>query len=125
MNSYIFLENIHLFAYHGIGKQEQQVGNEFIVNIKMTVNISRSGATDDIKDTVSYAEVFEVIKSEMNIPSKLLEHACVRIIRQLFLNFRPIEAIDLKLVKRNPPMGGDLDGAGIQIQCDRSEFQMT
>lgn len=125
MNSYIFLENIHLFAYHGIGKQEQQVGNEFIVNIKMTVNISRSGATDDIKDTVSYAEVFEVIKSEMNIPSKLLEHVCIRIIRQLFLNFRPIEAIDLKLVKRNPPMGGDLDGAGIQIQCDRSEFQMT
>ena len=122
MNSYIFLENAHFFAYHGIGKQERQVGNEFIVNLKMTVNISRSGTTDDIKDTVSYAEVFEVIKSEMNIPSKLLEHVCIRIIKQLFLNFKQIEAVDLKLVKRNPPMGGDLDGAGVQIQCNRSEI---
>ena len=121
MNSYIFLENARFFAYHGVGKQEQQVGNEFIINVKMTVDISRAGTTDDVKDTVSYAEVYEAIKSEMNIPSKLLEHVCIRIIRQLFLSFKQIEAIDLKLIKRNPPMGGDLDGAGIQIQCSRSE----
>ena len=70
-------------------------------------------------NTVSYADVHEAIKEEMAIPSKLLEHVCGRIVKRLFHDFPAVESIDLKLSKRNPPMGADLDAAGVEVHCDR------
>ena len=75
--------------------------------------------TDDVANTVSYADVHEAGKEEMAIPSKLLEHVCGRIVKRLFHDFPAVESIDLKLSKRNPPMGADLDAAGVEVHCDR------
>lgn len=112
MNSYIFLDNVRFFAYHGVGQQEREVGNEFVINLKLKVDIARAAGTDDVTHTVSYADVYENVKAEMEIPSKLLEHVCGRIVKRLFRTFPTVKAIELKLAKRNPPMGADLDAAG-------------
>ena len=101
MNSYIFLDNVRFFAYHGVGQQEREVGNEYVTH------------------TVSYADVYENVKAEMEIPSKLLEHVCGRIVKRLFRTFPTVKAIELKLAKRNPPMEADLDAAGVEVQCER------
>ena len=77
--------------------------------------------TDDVTDTVSYAEVYEAVKKEMEIPSKLLEHVGGRIVKRLFGDFPPIEDIELKLSKRNPPMGADIEAAGIEIHTSRQQ----
>ncbi|WP_294616866.1 dihydroneopterin aldolase [uncultured Bacteroides sp.] len=119
MTSYIFLDRIHFFAYHGVGTQETIAGNDFIIDLRLKTDIARAAETDDVTDTVSYADVYEAVKEEMAIPSKLLEHVCGRIIRRLFHDFPAIESIDLKLSKRNPPMGADLDAAGVEVHCDR------
>ncbi|WP_291530818.1 dihydroneopterin aldolase [Bacteroides sp. UBA939] len=115
MNSYIFLDNVRFFAYHGVYEQEQRDGNEFVINLRLKVDISRAAETDDVAHTVNYAEVYEVVKDEMNIPSKLLEHVCGRIVKRLLRTFPAIKGIELKLAKRNPPMGADLDAAGVEV----------
>ena len=120
MDSYIFLENSRFFAHHGVAEQELQVGNEFIVNLRLKVDISSALETDNVENTVSYAEVYEVVKAEMEIPSKLLEHVCGRIVRQLFQAFPTVEMIELKLAKRNPPMGADIETAGVELCCNRN-----
>ena len=120
MNSYIFLDNVRFFAYHGVGQQEREVGNEFVINLKLKVDIARAAETDDVTHTVSYADVYENVKAEMEIPSKLLEHVYGRIIKRLFRTFPTVKAIELKLAKRNPPMGADLDAAGVEVQCERA-----
>lgn len=119
MTSYIFLDQIHFFAHHGVGEQETLVGNEFTVSLRLKVNIEHAMQTDDVADTVSYADVYEAVKAEMIIPSKLLEHVCGRIVSRLFREFPQIENIELKLSKRNPPMGADIEAAGVEIHCDR------
>lgn len=55
----------------------------------------------------------------MDIPSKLLEHVGKRIVKKLFKQFATIEDIDLFLSKRNPPMGADIESAGIELHCSR------
>lgn len=110
---------MRFFAHHGVGGQETTVGNEFTVSLRLTVNIERAMQTDDVMDTVSYAEVYEAVKAEMEIPSKLLEHVGGRIVKRLFRDFPPIEGIELKLSKRNPPMGADIEAAGIEICIPR------
>ena len=55
----------------------------------------------------------------MDVPSKLLEHVAGRIIRRLLDDFPAIEHIDLKLSKRNPPMGADIETAGVEVHEGR------
>ena len=119
MTSYIILDRIRFFAHHGVGEQETLVGNEFTVSLRLKVDISRAAKTDDVADTVSYAEVYEVVKAEMEVPSKLLEHVCGRIVSQLFRHFPQIENIELKLSKRNPPMGADIEAAGVEMCIEK------
>ena len=119
MNSYIFLDNVRFFAYHGVGEQEREVGNEFIISLRLKVDITLAAETDNVTHTVSYADVYENVKAEMEIPSALLEHVCGRIVKRLFRTFPAIEGIELKLSKRNPPMGADVDAAGVEVHCER------
>lgn len=118
-SSYITLNSLRIHAYHGVGTQETIVGNEFIINARLKVDISKPGKSDTVEDTVSYADVFNIIKSEMQTPSKLLEHVAYRIVKQLFKEFEAIEEINLSLNKNNPPMGADIDSAGVTITCKR------
>ena len=119
--SYIFLNEIRYFAYHGVALQENLVGNEYSIHLKLKVNITQAAETDDVADTVNYAEVYEAVKTEMDIPSKLLEHVCRRITQSLFTKFTSIEEIEIKLSKRNPPMGADIEAAGIELHCSRND----
>lgn len=117
--SYIHLENILFFAHHGVTTQETIVGNEFYINLRLKVDFAHAITTDAVEDTVSYADVYTLLKEEMGIPSKLLEHVCGRIAKRLFRDFPAIEEVEIKLSKRNPPMGADIDAAGVEMFCTR------
>lgn len=116
--SYIFLKDLRCYAYHGVAPQENLIGNEYLIQLKLKVDISKAVLTDEVTDTVNYAEVYEAVKAEMNIPSKLLEHVAGRIAQSLFDRFPVIEEVELRLSKRNPPMGADLDAAGVELICN-------
>jgi len=116
---YIFLDRMEFYAYHGVGLQETVVGNTFFIDLKIKVDFSNASETDNVEDTVSYADVQTAVKQEMEIPSKLLEHVCQRIVNRLFHEFETIEVIEIKLVKRNPPMNGQTESAGVIMSCTR------
>ena len=118
-NSYILLKDICCFAYHGVAPQENIIGNEYLINLRLKVDISQAIQTDNVSDTVSYADIHEAVKAEMSVSSKLLEHVCGRIVKRLFRDFRKIREIEIKLAKRNPPMGADIDSAGVEMHCTR------
>lgn len=118
-SSYILLKEIRCYAYHGVAPQENLIGNEYIIDLKLKVDISKAAQTDEVADTVNYAEVHQVIMAEMAVPSKLLEHVGGRIIEKLFQQFPALEEIELHLSKRNPPMGADVESAGIELHCSR------
>lgn len=117
----IFLHDIHIHAFHGVAPQERKVGNDFRINVKLYCNLNEACATDDLRKTISYADVYDVIKEEMTEPSLLLENAAERIVRHLFLTFKEVSSIELSLAKRNPPMNADIEEAGIEITCSKDE----
>ena len=71
--------------------------------------------TDEVTDTLSYAEVFSLVEQEMKVSSKLLEHVAGRIVKVISEHFPQTTSIDLTLTKLNPPMGADILGAGVEI----------
>ena len=118
-HGYILLKDLRFQARHGVGAQETLVGNEFTVNLRLRTDLTKAVRTDDVADTLSYADVFEAVRDEMSRPSQLLEHVAGRIARRLFQDFPALDAIELKLMKRNPPMGADIDSAGVELALDR------
>lgn len=117
--NYIYINDLRIYAYHGVMEQERKVGDYFVINIRIKTDFSQAIHSDNLDGTISYADILSVIKEEMSQPSNLLEHVAGRIAEHLFRSFSPIEAIELKLTKQTPPMGADCNGAGVEIHATR------
>jgi len=74
-------------AYHGVFPQEKKTGNEFRVNLKLQVDVSKACLSDSLEDTVNYAAVYDIVKHEMAISSALIEHVAYRIVEQIKNHF--------------------------------------
>ena len=116
---HIELENIHLYAFHGALPQENKVGGWYTLNLRAKIDNHESIASDNLEATVNYADIYEVVRSEMQIPSKLLEHVCGRILERLFEKFSIIGEIEISLTKDTPPMGGDRLSSSVRIKAER------
>lgn len=115
MSSKIYLRNVRFHAFHGVLPQEGIVGNDYLVNLVLDYDFSSAMQTDELQGTLNYAEVYQKVREEMAVSSKLLEHVAGRIAHRLFSDFPEIQKLQLSITKVNPPMGGDSDGAGVEV----------
>ena len=118
-NYRIELRDIHLFAHHGVMEQERRIGAEFTVDIVLTMSDWSCAESDSINGTVSYADVYEIIKDEMKKPSNLLENVCSRIMEAIINRFDKVAEVEVTLYKDTPPMGGDRLRAGVTMKGRR------
>ena len=102
----ITIKDLRFFARHGVLSSEQEIGNDFLVTLTLFFPASKAIETDEVNNTVNYAEVYEVLKREMDIPSKLLEHVTGRILKALGEAFPIITAAECTLTKLVPPIPG-------------------
>ena len=116
---YIRLEGLKIYAYHGVLPQENLVGAYYYIDLKLKTDFTHAAETDELEGTVSYADIFAVVKEEMAITSKLLEHVCQRIASRIFKDFPTIVAIDIRLSKENPPMGAYAKSVGVEAHYVR------
>lgn len=111
----IELKDIKFYAHHGVMEQERIVGNQFVIDALLTVPLVDAMESDNLEDTINYAQIYEVIKSEMGIPSNLLEHVAGRILTALKRTFPQLTAIELKVSKLNPPIEGEIQSASVIV----------
>lgn len=113
--TYIELKDLRFYAYHGVLPQERRVGGWFTVDLRVGYDWSRAAETDQVTDTLNYADLLALVGREMAVPSQLLEHVAGRIASSLQTNYPDITSIDIRLMKDNPPMGADSQGAGVEL----------
>lgn len=116
MKSKIILEDIKIYAYHGILPEEAIIGNHYIVNLEVHSDLEIASQSDDLNDTINYAEINEIIHQEMEIRSQLLEHVIGRIINKIESQFPQITCIKIKLTKTIPPMRGEMKGVSLEFE---------
>ena len=118
-HSTIFVNDIQLHAYHGVMPQEQLTGNVYLVSVSAQYPIDKAIITDDVQHTLNYAMVYDIVKEEMGISSKLVEHVAGRIAQHLMKQFADISAVQVRITKLNPPMGAQCAGAGVEVEMTR------
>ena len=100
---------MEFWAYHGCFDEERIVGTKYIISITLDVNIDKATRTDQLEDTVNYQEVYDIVKTEMAIPSNLIEHVCGRIKNNIRKHLPHIQNTNISLSKYNPPLGGQIE----------------
>ena len=117
----IQLHNLEFYAYHGLLPQERVVGGHYRVDVELSLTPPLRALTEDvIDDTVNYAEVYALIRQQMEQPVNLLEHLAHRITQGLYAQFPQIQAVKLSVTKVSPPISGiACEGASFCLQSVR------
>lgn len=105
------LNRVQIYAHHGVMEQEQKVGNLFEVTVHLEGYMQQVMMTDDITCGISYADIFEVVRSEMAIPSKTLEHVVYRLKTALMRRFPQVTGGRITVAKITPPFPARLENA--------------
>ncbi|MDD5570851.1 MAG: dihydroneopterin aldolase [Bacteroidales bacterium] len=114
----IQIEGMEFFAYHGCFEEEQIIGNKFTVDISIETDLSEAAETDDLNKTINYQEVYNIVKNEMEVKSRLLENVAGRIIKKINSNFTSIKKVEIKISKINPQLGGKTDNVSVQMSSE-------
>ena len=116
--STISIEQMEFYAYHGCFKEEQIIGTRFLVDLYLETDTARAERTDDLSDTVNYQEVYLLVKKEMGIKSKLLEHVGRRILDAIKEKYPEVSSAELKISKMNPPLGGKMNNVSLKMRAE-------
>lgn len=110
---------MRFYAHHGCFEQERAIGTNFRVDLRFETDTRRAEQSDNIEDTVSYLDVYQVVKREMAVPSNLLEHVARRICDAVLVEFQQIDSVTATVYKLNPPLGGQMDSVSVEISASR------
>lgn len=94
------------------------MGSKYVVNVVIDTDFSQAAETDELHDTVDYVTIYNIVKEEMAIRSKLIEHVGKRIIDRMKKELTSISRAEVEVVKINPPMNGDVTSTSITLSTD-------
>lgn len=111
----IVIENMEFYAFHGHYREEQIVGNRFLVDLEIECDMERAGQSDKLEDAADYQIAYQTVKTEMARKSYLLENIATRILDALYVNMPSIGKATVRIRKMNPPMGGKIGSVGVTL----------
>lgn len=119
IRQHIALTDLRFYAYHGYYPEEQQLGNEFIVAIRVAF-FKHGEAGDDLSRTVNYEVLYAIVRTEMERPRKLLETVAETILNRVLGEFSFVDEIEVTVCKKHPPFGADRAEAAVTLVWKQS-----
>jgi 7,8-dihydroneopterin aldolase/epimerase/oxygenase len=98
----IALKQLRFLAYHGLYAEEQKTGNEFEVDL--VISHDPDGTITDLSDTVNYVTLYEMLKTEMRNPRRLLETFAMETADNIHAGFPNIRKVEIAITKLQPPI---------------------
>lgn len=113
----ITIKNLEVFCNHGVYKEENILGQKFLVSAELSLSTRKAGLSDALEDSVSYGDVSRLITAEMKKQNdKLLERAAERIAGQILKEFPLIDSVRIEVKKPWAPVMMHLDYASVSIE---------
>lgn len=116
MKHTIEVNGIKLYAFHGCLPEEGKIGGNYTIDLTITTDFTEASITDELTKTVDYVVLNKIVKEEMAIRSKLIEHVGQRIVNRIKQEVNNIDALRVKVTKICPPINGDVENVAIIIE---------
>ncbi|MCL1804532.1 MAG: dihydroneopterin aldolase [Clostridiales bacterium] len=111
----IILKGMRFYGRHGCLPAELELGQWFEVDMELSLDLTKAGKSDDLRDTLNYAELYEGAKAVVEGPSFALIEALAEKLIGLCFDFSQVEAAKVLLKKPQAPLGGPLDYAAVEL----------
>ena len=117
----IRLNNISLFAHHGVTPPERELGQRFFLDIELGTDLSATAQQDDLAPSIDYEAVYNTVAAAFTTPTcKLLERAAWQVITALFQQY-PAREVTVRIRKPSAPVDGILDTVEVELSRRREE----
>ena len=119
-NDTIKIKNATFYAYHGVERDEQNLGGKFEVDVEIQGDLSAAFSTDSLKSTINYEAVYAMV--EKTVTEKkyyLLEALASAIARKILREIAPVDQVVVKVRKPHPPIKGVVDYVEVEITEQR------
>ncbi len=104
----IVLEGMRFYGFHGVNPEERVLGQEYLVDLTVEIDLGRAGRSDRLEDTISYAHIYRAVKEVMEgEPRNLLEAAAQSIADRVLKDF-PVHSVGVRVKKPHPPIRGSI-----------------
>jgi dihydroneopterin aldolase len=121
MTQKIQIKGLRVYGYHGVMEHEREEGQYFIIDATITVDAERASATDDIANTVSYAEIASLISENVrNNPVNLLETLTQRLADEVLFAASPwAKKVKITVSKPDAPIDLYFDTVAVTAKAKR------
>lgn len=118
----ILMHHLQFYGYHGVLEEEKRLGQKFIVDVELFLDLKVAGTTDDVKDTVSYADVYADVKNLVeNQQFHLIEALAETIGDSILKQYQSLRKVMVRVKKPEAPVRGIYDYFGVEIERARHE----
>lgn len=112
---------MEFYGYHGVLPEETVLGQRFLVDLTVDIDLKKAGLTDDLQESISYADLYQICREVVEgEPYKLIEAVAEKMAGQILAQYAKVEQITVKVVKPNPPIQGHYQSVAVEIIRSRS-----
>ncbi|MGB3788600.1 MAG: dihydroneopterin aldolase [Phormidesmis sp.] len=112
----IHVNDIKAFGYLGVFPEENVLGQWFHVDIKIFIDLSKAGKTDELEDTYNYANIVQATKKLIQTEKyKLIESLADAVATHALASDSRIQKINVKVTKPTPPIPDFGGTVGVEI----------
>lgn len=112
----IRIENLEVFAHHGVFPEEKEKGQNFYINATLKTDLKKAGKTDLLEHSTHYGEVcLRINKSMTEETFDLIERAAEKTAEDILLNFPLIQEVVLEVRKPYAPIPMKFQSVSVEI----------
>ncbi|MBR9647539.1 2-amino-4-hydroxy-6-hydroxymethyldihydropteridine diphosphokinase [Clostridium tyrobutyricum] len=112
----ILINNLEIYAFHGVNQQEKELGQKFLLSAKIFIDIKEASQNDDLSKTVNYAKLCIDIENEFKkCKYNLIETAGDKLAEFIILKYDFIKGIRLTIKKPWAPIGRPVSYVAVEI----------
>ena len=112
----IILEGMQFYGFHGANPEERALGQAYVVDLAVELDLNEPGGSDRLEDTVSYTRLYRAVQGVLEGESKNLLEATAQAIARLVLAEFPVNAVHVLVKKPRPPIRGSvIENASVEI----------
>ena len=120
--SIIRILGAQVYAHHGVGAAEQELGGRYSFDLEITTDISKSATTDDLDDTIDYVAAYEITHDVIvNTKRRLLESIVSQVATAILSRFPTALNVTIRLRKLRAPITGVLDAVEMEHRVSRND----
>jgi dihydroneopterin aldolase len=120
MSDTIFVTGLLIHAHHGVMEHEAKLGQRFVIDLELTVDLAAASRSDKVADTVSYSAIVDTATQVFTKRSyRLIEAAGGAVADAILEAFTRVEAIQVTVRKPHAPIAAIFGDAGVVITRKR------